>query len=175
MPRTDFLPNRDSDLAIAVARAMSTLRADPAAYGVTQEDLTPVTAAASKGATSKKNASRRHLEAEFRALVRRIKSHRGYTLEQGDTLGIEGPKHLVDLTAAKPDLTAVDQTAGVVVLRFTKRASDGVNLYSKREADTDWVLLSHVMASPFVDDRPLLRPETPELRRYTAIYLPAQR
>ncbi|WP_295447723.1 hypothetical protein [uncultured Thiodictyon sp.] len=186
MAKTDFLPNRDSDLAIAVARAISTLTPDPGAYGLTQEDVAPVTAAggdfdadlalaskaaaAAKGATTKKNASRRHLEEEFRGLVRRIKAHRGYTKEQGDVLGIEGPRHLVDLTAAKPDLTALDQTAGVVVLSFTKRESDGINLYCKRETDEDWVLLSHVMASPFVDDRPLLHMGTAELRRYTAVY-----
>ncbi len=186
MAKTDFLPNRDSDLAVAVARAISTLTPDPAAYGVTPEDLAPVAAAAAdfdanialaskaaaaaKGATTKKNTSRHHLEEEFRGLVRRIKAHRGYTQEQGDLLGIEGPKHLVDLTGAKPDLTAVDQTAGVVVLSFTKRESDGINLYCKRETDEDWVLLGHVMASPFVDNRPLLHIGMAELRRYTAIY-----
>ncbi|WP_295447106.1 hypothetical protein [uncultured Thiodictyon sp.] len=186
MAKVDFLPNKDSDLAVAVARATSTLMSDFQTYGVRQEDVTPViaaaadfeakialaskAAAASKGATTEKNASRRHLELEFRALVRQIKAHRGYTQAQGDVLGIEGPQHLVDLTAAKPDLAAIDQTAGVLVLTFTKRESDGINLYCKREGDEDWVLLAHVMASPFVDDRPLLHMGAPELRRYTAVY-----
>jgi hypothetical protein len=186
MARTDFLPSKDTDLAVAVARALSTVEPDPTAYGVTQEDVTPVTAAAAdfdadialaskagataKGATTKKNATRRRLEAEFRGLVRRIKAHRGYTQQQGDALGIEGPRHLVDLSLAKPDLTAVDQTGGVVVLSFSKRESDGINLYHKYEIGEDWVFLSHVMTSPFVDDRPLLHPGAPEMRRYTAVY-----
>lgn len=128
-------------------------------------------AAAAKEATTDKNDTRHRLEAELRRLVRQIKSHRGYTKKQGDALGIEGPEYTVDLSTAKPDLAGVDQTGGVVSLTFTLYKSDGVNIYGQREGDSDWVLVGRAVTSPYMDERPLLQPGKPELRRYAAVYM----
>jgi len=68
-------------------------------------------------------------------------------------------------------LSGIDQTNGVVTLNFSKYNSDGVNIYSKRENDADWVLLTRASVSPFVDTRPLLEAGKPELRDYCATYI----
>jgi hypothetical protein len=64
-----------------------------------------------------------------------------------------------------------DQTGGVVQLQFSKSASDGVNIYSKRDNDADYVFLSRDTSSPYVDNRPLLAAGKPEMRHYKAIYI----
>ena len=59
----------------------------------------------------------------------------------------------------------------MVVLSFTKYASEGINVYCQRSDDTDWVLLGRATLSPYIDNRPLLEVGKPELRRYTAIFM----
>ena len=60
---------------------------------------------------------------------------------------------------------------GMVSISFSKYNSDGVNIYSKRDNDADWVLLNRANISPFMDVRPLLQIGNPELRDYCAIYV----
>ena len=59
----------------------------------------------------------------------------------------------------------------MVILTFSKYNSDGVNIYSKRDNDADWVLLNRDSISPFIDRRLLLQVGKPELRHYCAIYV----
>ena len=85
--------------------------------------------------------------------------------------GIEGAEVNIDLSSAKPHLIGVDQTGGVVEIRFNKLKSDGICLYCKREGDADWVALAHPTSSPYVDNRPLLQADKPEIRRYTGVFM----
>jgi hypothetical protein len=48
-----------------------------------------------------------------------------------------------------------------------------VNIYSRRDGDTDFKLLSRDTHSPYVDNRPMLVAGKPELRQYRAIYVVA--
>src|SRR6266705_1062490 len=89
----------------------------------------------------------------------------------GSLLGIEGPQDTTDLTTSKPTLAGVDQTGGVVELDFDKSISDGVNIYAKRDGDSDFVFLARDTASPYIDNRPLLVATKPELREYKAVYV----
>jgi len=59
----------------------------------------------------------------------------------------------------------------VFELKFNKSKADGVNLYSKREGDADFVFLARDTTSPYVDNRPCLVPGHPEDRQYKAIYV----
>ena len=187
MPKSDFIPSSDHEFAVWLDHFISSLLAKPAFYGLTEDDLTPVktasadfhgklaaaidAAAIAKQANADKDASHHTAETEARLLTRRVKALPSYTPGMGALLGIEGPKNTFDLATAKPDLSGVDQTGGVVVLSFTKHKSDGVNIYCQREGDADWVLIGRATVSPFVDKRPLLQTGKPELRRYTAVYM----
>ena len=44
-------------------------------------------------------------------------------------LQITGPEDSTDYASLKPDLTAIDQGGGKVELGFSKRRTDGVNIY----------------------------------------------
>ncbi len=187
MPKSNYIPATDHDFLVWFDHLISQLVLDLAGHGLTEDELALLkaanvdfnakiahasdAAAAAKQATTDKNDSRRHAEATIRAAVRRIKARLGYTEGQGVHLGIIGPEDTFDLSTAKPDLSGIDQTGGLVVLSFTKYNSEGVNIYCQREGDADWVLLGRATVSPYVDNRPLLHAGKPELRRYTAIYM----
>lgn len=187
MSKGDFIPAADNDFLLKLGQFLAALPAHLADYGVPEKDLAALqaalavlqakivaaneAAAAARQATAEKNDARIAAESLFRAMARHIKNGLGYNPAHGAHLGIEGPDHTVDLTAAKPVLTGSDQTGGVVLISFSKLKSDGINLYCQREGDTDWVLLGRVTVSPFRDTRPLLVPGKPELRRYTAVFV----
>ncbi|MBI5393687.1 MAG: hypothetical protein HZA91_00140 [Verrucomicrobia bacterium] len=63
------------------------------------------------------------------------------------------------------------QTAGVVKIDFVKGDSEGVNIYSKRDGDSDFIFLARDTYTPYLDRRPLLAPGNPELREYQLIYV----
>ena len=184
MPKSNFIPSPDHDFLIwfdhfiagltpeyetseADLKALIAASADFRAKSIHTNDA----AAAAKQATAEKNDSRQLAETLIRSEARRIKARAVYTEAQGSKLGIEGPEHNTDLSDASPNITAIDQTGGMVVLSFTKYASEGINVYCQRSDDTDWVLLGRATLSPYIDNRPLLEVGKPELRRYTAIFM----
>jgi hypothetical protein len=183
MPKSTFIPHSDHDFLIWMEHFIANLTPDlsttadlaalKAACEVFSSKITQSTAAAAsaKQATAEKNDSRYSSETLIRAMAKQIKARNDYTEGLGAQLGIVGPEHLFDLSTAHPNLTGIDQTAGRVILYFTKANSDGVNIYSQREYDTDWVLLIRATTSPYIDNRPLLQIGKPELRRYTAVYM----
>ncbi len=121
-------------------------------------------------ASMDKQKTRADVEARERAIIRRLKSASGYTDPIGQALKIIGSDDNTDMTIAKVDLTATVKAHGTE-LGFTKTKSNGVNIYSKRDGDADYVFLAHDTISPYVDNRPLLVAGKPEVRRYKAIYL----
>jgi len=183
MAKSTFIPQSDHDFLIWMEHFIANLTPDlstaadlaalKAAFEVFSSKITQSTAAAAsaKQATAEKNDSRDNSESLIRAMAKQIKARNDYTQGLGAQLGIVGPEHLFDLTTAHPDLTGIDQTSGRVIIYFTKANSDGVNIYSQRENDTDWVLLIRATTSPYSDNRPLLQIGKPEMRRYTAVYM----
>jgi hypothetical protein len=106
-----------------------------------------------------------------RAESHRIKSQPTYSEGLGAYLDIAGKNISLDLSVSYPELNGKDLADGVVVINFSKYNSDGVNIYSMREGDTEWTLLHRASISPFMDVRPLLQLGEPESRRYSAIYI----
>ena len=84
---------------------------------------------------------------------------------------IVGAEDSDDLAAFPPIISGSDRTGGVVQIDFVKRTSDGVNLYSKRDGDADFVFLARDTATPYIDNRPLLVPGKPEIREYKAMFV----
>ena len=184
MSKSNFIPASDHDFLAWFEHFITNLTQD---FGVSESDLNALkaantdihaksahandTVALAKQATAEKNDSRQSAEAMIRAEVRRIKARADYTEGLGAQLGIVGPEHLFDIATSHPDLSGIDQTGGLVILSYTKRTSDGVNVYCQRGNDTDWVLIGRSTVSPYLDNRPLLVTGKPELRRYTAVYM----
>ncbi|MCL5746393.1 MAG: hypothetical protein M1541_21090 [Acidobacteria bacterium] len=187
MAKSDYLPTRDNDFLVWHDQFKAGLTAQAATFDLTEADTTALAnentelhakisaaaaaAAAAQQTTKEKTAARQAIERRVRALARRLKAHPAYTPALGAQLGIEGPEDTTDLSASKPQLSATDQTGGVVELAFSKSRSDGVNLYSQRDGEAGFVFLARDTSSPYLDNRPLLAPGRPEVRRYKAVYV----
>ncbi len=181
---SDFVPTSDNDLLVWVDHFITQISTDNEIAAVDLAALTAAkadfhtkiehlndAAAQAKQTTADKNDSRNHIVNLIRAEARRIKARATYSDGLGAQLGIVGVKDSHDLSTSRPELTGIDQTDGVVILSFSKYNSDGINIYSKRDNDADWVLLTRATLSPFVDARPLLQAGKPELRQYSATYV----
>ena len=109
-----------------------------------------------------------------RALARRIKAHLAYTGARDvprSVLGIVGADDATDLTTSQPDITGDDRTGGQVEICFNKLTSDGVNIYSKRDGDVDFIFLARDTQTPYLDNRPLKVAGKPEIREYKAMFV----
>lgn len=56
-----------------------------------------------------------------------------------------------------------------ILIKFTKKGVEGLNLYSRLQGETKWTFLSLCIHSPYNDNRPLADPTKPENREYMAI------
>ena len=187
MAKSDYIPHTDNDLLIWHDRFKNNLAGKLIDLGLSAEDIATIdadnndlhakvtaasaSAAAARHATAEKAASRDKLEEHVRLLTRRIKAHPSYTEALGNLLGIVGAENTLDLSTAKPILSGSDQTGGVVLLKYLKSKSHGINIYSQRENDTEFVFLARNNTPSYLDNRPLLVAGKPELRRYTAVYV----
>jgi hypothetical protein len=106
-----------------------------------------------------------------RGLVRRIKAAPGYTPAIGTLLRIEGAERKDDPATLKPHVTAVDLGTNKIRLSIRKGPSSGVNIYSKRENETEFTFLDRCTVSPYIDSRPLLVPGKAEIRKYKVIHV----
>ena len=60
----------------------------------------------------------------------------------------------------------------VVIERdFNLANSEGVNIYSRRQGDTDFKFLARDTSPTYVDNRALLDPTKPEIREYKAVFV----
>jgi hypothetical protein len=184
MPKANFIPAADQEfhawfehlannLTLEAGVTSDDIAAVKAAYSDFNDQLINVTdtSALAKQATRNKTDSRQYAEELIRSLNRRIKAHSDYTSGMGAKLGIIGTGHQHNLANSRPVLKGTDFTGGKVSISFTKYESDGINIYSKREGDLDWILIGRATVSPFIDKRPLLEIGKPEVRSYCATYM----
>jgi len=186
MPKSDFIPDQDANFAVWHGEFLIGCTDNAATLGIAPADLTSLGANdtavndgiavaktasdAAKQANKDKDNAIRLAEQFARALAQRIKTNPAYTPALGEALGIIGPE-ITPQAETKPILKAKALPHGVVELSFKKGRTDGINLYSQREGDADFVFLARDTTSPYVDNRPLLVAGKPELRKYRAIFV----
>lgn len=99
--------------------------------------------------------------------IQTIKASPNYTEAIGLQLGIVGAEDTVEQD--RPTFEVKNERGGgsceCVKILFRKYGRDGVAVYSRRGGG-DWELLGIDLASPYLDERPLLVPGTPEVRDY---------
>jgi len=187
MAKLDFLPHSDGQFLIWHDQNKTSVTAQAATFGLSSAQIallaadntelhTRVAGAAAATATAQqanadKDACRRKVEQHSRALARQLKAHASYTPAFGNQFGIEGADGADELSAANQVLTSTAQKGGVVVIDFVKSKSDGVNLYSRRGAESEFTFLARDTSSPYIDNRPPLVAGQPELRHYQAVYV----
>jgi hypothetical protein len=186
MAKQDYVPRQDPDFVTWFQNFKTELASVAATVGLLPADVTAndndftlidgkinalvAAKAAQQSAAADKIATRTLVEGRLRALVRRVKSHPGYTTAIGEQLGVIGPEDTTDLSTAKPTLTATSVLAGAVTVGFNKSISSGVRISSKRGAEPAFTFLASDTSSPYVDNRANLA-AGPETRQYQAQYL----
>jgi hypothetical protein len=106
-----------------------------------------------------------HLAA-LRSDARFIKASPAYT----DAIGLDLGVARVPAAGAVPSTLKVVATAtvrkGLVRIAWKKAGFDSVNVYMRRQGETDWHLLGRNTHSPYDDTTPLAKPGVLEIREY---------
>jgi hypothetical protein len=103
-----------------------------------------------------------------RTFVGKIKNAQGFTETIGEDLGILKSISSTDFSVYKPTLKGVAHP-GYVLIKFSKKGVDGINLYTRKKGDSEWKKLNLYMFSPCVDARPLAVAGQAENREYMGI------
>ena len=184
--KNDFIPIGNGDIDSFEENLIRKLTIHAPVLGLNPDEVTESIniinehRAAFANMNSKKNESKSATEDnynslskavnEVRRLAKQIKSSKTYTTGIGDDLGIIGPDIASKETVVmKPSLKA-NINGHEVVIKFRKDGTDGIKLYSKRGAETDFTFLAVDTASPYNDTREKLEASKPEQREYYAYY-----
>lgn len=184
--KNDFIPIGNGDIDSFEENLIRKLAVHAPVLGLNPDEVTESIniinehRAAFANMNSKKNESKSATEDnynslskavnEIRRLAKQIKSSKTYTTGIGDDLGIIGPDIASKETVVmKPSLKA-NINGHEVVIKFRKDGTDGIKLYSKRGAETEFTFLAVDTASPYNDTREKLEASKPEQREYYAYY-----
>lgn len=184
--KNHFIPKRDGDLDAYEENFSNKITIHAVTLGIDPSEVTAVKTSIanhrlsysnmnSKRAESKASSEdnlikKEHAVNEIRRISKMIKSFKNYTPAIGDDLGIIGAdKPVKDIAELKPVLTPkiVGQE---IVIKFQKEGTDGIKIYSKRGAETEFTFLAVDTQSPYNDNRPKLESSKPEQREYYAYY-----
>lgn len=103
---------------------------------------------------------------EIQRVIDRMKTSPSYTEESAKALQAVPVKATEqDLAAHKPVIRGSSQ-GGKVRIHWMRGALDGINVYSRKQGDSAWVLLGHDSRPPYDDPRPI---NSVEVREYRAI------
>lgn len=185
--KSNFIPQRDGDLytfegnysrKIVIHGPALGLDADEIAESVAaiEKHMNAYSSLTSKKAESKKATEDNLLEKknavnELRRMAKKIKACKKYTVGIGDDLlivGAEIPEKV--LAEMKPALSAV-YNGNELVIKFRKKGTSGVNIYSRRGTETDFTFLCFAAVSPNKDARKKLDASRPESREYYAMFI----
>ena len=115
-----------------------------------------------------RSTQKSHLAA-LRADVRFIKASPGYT----DAIGLDlGIAHVPATAVVPGTLKAVAKATvrqGVVRISWKKAGFDSVNIYMRRQGESDWHLLGRNTHSPYDDTMALAKPGVVEIREYQVV------
>lgn len=121
-----------------------------------------------KAAISRRDTARTNELFEMRTLIGRFKTNTSYNKAIGKDLGVIGSHELFDTANYKPILKA-SHYAGAIRLKFTKKGTQGVNIYHRKKGDMNWGFLVRHTKSPYTNAIKLAIDNQPEHWEYRAI------
>jgi hypothetical protein len=182
----DFIPSADGELVnwLTNYKAKLSLRATDLGLDTTQVDVQKLacdnlisaigTAIASKKTYDSAMANKKQVNSDsvksLRNFIKNLKTSTPYTDAVGNELGIVATTSNMNNASYKSVLKA-DLHPGYVLLKFTKKGAEGINLYTRIKGETDWVKIGFFGHSPCTDARPLAVTNQAENREYMCIGL----
>ena len=185
MAKGDYIPSGDGDFDQWILNFNTELPGVASTVGIATGEVTQLAGlttawqteytgwgsqdAAAKQQRALKDSARKDWEVLARPIIRRIKAHPAATEAIQQLLKVVGPEDTTDLSTSKPKLKAKLLTGAQVELSFGKGKADGVNIYAYRADGKHF--LARDTESPYVDTRPLVDGDKPEVRRYCAVFV----
>ncbi len=120
-----------------------------------------------KSATAAKEIAVQTNGGNIRNNVARLKTSASYNATMGQDLGVIGTSTALDFATFKAKLT-VENFAGYIRLKFTKKGTDGVNIYRRKLGESTWHFLARDTKSPYDDHIVLAVANQPEHWEYRA-------
>ena len=105
-----------------------------------------------------------------RKTVKTLKANANYDDVIGLILGVIGETIVINYATYKPVLKLSLNGLGLFV-KYTKKGTNGINLYCKRGAETEFTLLTTISKASYTDLRANLIAGQPETRNYQAWYV----
>ncbi len=182
----NFIPSPDGEVVnwLNNFKAKLSLRATVLGLDTTQVDAQKVvcdnllaaigTAIASKTTYDSEMANKKQVSSDsiksLRSFIKNIKTNAAYTDAIGNELGIIASTTSINNASYKSVLKA-DLHPGYILLKFTKKGAEGINLYTRIKGETDWSKIGFFGHSPCTDARPLAVANQAENREYMCIGL----
>lgn len=116
------------------------------------------------------NESRSVLTPYMRNRRTQIMSHPNYTKAMGIDLGIDITYTNQDTKDMQPE-ASITVEGGYPAIKISKQGTDGVRIYSRRNGETKFSFLDVCNGTKYIDVRPKLDDQLPELREYTFYYI----
>lgn len=112
------------------------------------------------------------MEADVRAVAKQLKGTIGMPPQVITMLELNGTPNdpLARVGAQAPELK-MSVELGIVKGRYTKNGHQGVDVYSCRTGETEFILLGRFNMNKFTDERPNRVAGQPEQRDYYAVYV----
>lgn len=179
----DFIPRRWGDRVNWLNNVHTKIATHGPTLGLTAGQITVIqnrcttATTAIQAVTTKENelestiAGRKTtVDAEFGALrteFNSLKTNAAMTSAIETDMQIVGTTTAFDPNTFKPELSG-SVVGGGIEIRFKKGPTGGVNIYARLRGQTAWTFLARDTSSPYLDNRPLAVPNTPEVREYLA-------
>ncbi len=116
-----------------------------------------------KAQVETKNTSKKNNLETITSKVNQFKEEQVYNPTIGDDLGVEGTEDDFDPDTFKPDLSVENIQQGRL-LKFSKKKTDGANIYRRNKGEGDWTFLGLDTRSPYLDSEDFAQPAEVEYK-----------
>ncbi len=185
--KNDFIPKREGDLDAHEENFKTKLAVHAADLEIDPAEVTEVVStidlhrnsyssmnfkrADSKFASEENRIKKVRAINEIRRVAKKIKASKKYTTAIGEDLQIIGPELPVVKSSDKKPVLGCTLNGQEAILKFRRLGTDGINIYSRRAAETEFTFLAISTHSKFPDTRPKLDMTKPEQREYYAYFV----
>jgi hypothetical protein len=182
----DFVPSNEGELIQWAGNIQGKIATYTSTFGLLPADLTAISNACNRISTDINNVTAADTTLAnlvilknnnkitditiLRAYANQFKAHNNFTDDIGADLDIVGKKHNADLDTVKPKLKGKLTQQGAQLDFSKEKVLQGVNIYSCLKGTAGWEpKLAFDSSSPYIDNRAVATPGTPETREYKAV------
>lgn len=186
---TEFIPKADDALCVWLKNFKQKLSISAKLFGISEKELKAYQVQYDdlleiiEGVNLSKTELKQKIELKYemknevitniRNLAEEILNNKLYTEDIGKQLGIVDNTVKIDITKAKPLLTAT-LVNGEILISYEYSVANGIAIYCKRNTESNFSFLAMETDNPYHDHRHKLTSEEVETRYYYAYFINAK-